>query len=300
MIENPISSQNNPFKTAQELSRPLVLDGAMGSYLQQKGFIRDDKLWMTKLITTNPEEIIKVHKEYIEAGADIITTNTFRTNPSAFESSGSSYQYKYVKQAVDLAESSIADREILIAGSNAPAEDCYQRERTLSYNKLEINHKKHIDLLIDSNVDFILNETQSHFDEIKIICRHCSQSKIPFVMSLYLDNSTRILSGESFNEIISFILEYAPFAIGINCISPEVFKNILAVEHFNFCWGFYLNCGSGLPTDRNIDCAVSPNEYREFIKKSLPLNPSFIGSCCGSNPSHIKIIREFLDGKNSN
>lgn len=299
MIVNPISVQNNPFKKSKELSKPLVLDGAMGSYLQQKGFIPDDKLWMTKLISMNPEEIIKVHKEYIEAGADIITTNTFRTNPSAFESSGISYPDDYVDQAVELAKSSVLGRDIFIAGSNAPAEDCYQKQRTLSNSKLEVNHKNHIDLLIVNGVHFIINETQSHFDEIEIICEHCSNSNIPFVISLYLDSSLSILSGESLGSVLSFILEYAPLAIGINCISSEVFNHILELEHFNFNWGFYLNCGAGSPTDKNVSCGVSPTNYLKNVQKSLIKQPSFIGSCCGSNPSHTKIIREYLDGKNS-
>jgi homocysteine S-methyltransferase len=162
-----------------------------------------------------------------------------------------------------------------------------------------MNHKKHIDLLIDSNVHFILNETQSHLDEIEIICKHCSQSNIPFVMSLYLDSSLRILSGQSFGSVLTFILEYAPLAIGVNCISPEIFNKIFELEYFNHNWGFYLNCGSGLPTDKNISCGVNPVDYLKTVQKSLNKQPSFIGSCCGSDPSHTKKIREYLDGKNS-
>jgi homocysteine S-methyltransferase len=62
-------------------------------------------------------------------------------------------------------------------------------------------------------------------------------------------------------------------------------------------WGYYLNCGSGQPGDKVIDCGVQPDEYLDSVKKSVQYIPSFIGSCCGSSPAHTKKIREYLDGK---
>ena len=192
----------NPFET--KLSKPLVLDGAMGSYLQQKGLLTDDVLWTTNLNHNNPDLIIQTHLEYIDAGADIITTNTFRTNPASLLKAGMTNASEYVKESVDLAKQTVIGKKVLIAGSNAPAEDCYQEIRKLSHYELEINHKNHIDLLIDNGVDFVLNETQSHFDELQIICDHCDRNNIPYVVSLYVLDSLRILSGESLDNILSF------------------------------------------------------------------------------------------------
>ena len=87
---------NNPFETAKQISKPLLLDGAIGSYLQQKGFETDDIIWTTKINQSNPEAVIKMHKDYIGAGADIITTNTFRTNPLSLSKSGISDVSSYV------------------------------------------------------------------------------------------------------------------------------------------------------------------------------------------------------------
>jgi homocysteine S-methyltransferase len=70
-------TQVNPFQKVMSGYKPLLLDGAMGSYLQQKGLTTDDLLWTTYINQTNPDLIIQTHMEYIEAGADIITTNTF-------------------------------------------------------------------------------------------------------------------------------------------------------------------------------------------------------------------------------
>lgn len=287
-------SEINPFTIAKIKNRPLILDGAMGSLLQQKGFKSSSLSWMTRVNSHSPETIISIHKDYINAGADIITTNTFRTNPIALGEIVNSNTE--VERAVILAKSAVNDKNILIAGSNAPAEDCYQKERNITYKKLKNNHINHIDLLIDNNVDFILNETQSHCDEIEIICKHCSQNSIPFVVSLYLDNNLRLLSGEDFESVIGYIMEHNPLAIGINCIPPAPLSKIVKMLNENINFGFYLNCIKGLQDDSNIECGISPSEYGKIVKEYLQFLPSFIGACCGSSPEHIKEIKKVLDG----
>ena len=289
--------KSNPFEVCDRGSKPLLLDGAIGSYLQQKGFLTDDILWTTIINHISPDIIIQTHLEYIVAGADIITTNTFRTNPASLSKVGLSNAFEYVKEAVDLAKQARIGNKVLIAGSNPPAEDCYQSTRTIDYNELEMNHKKHIDLLIDNSVDFVLNETQSHFDELQIICDHCDRNNIPYVVSLYILDTLKILSGESLINILSFLKDHDVTAISLNCISPNLFLNIVGSIQLPERWGYYLNCGSGHPTDKIITCGIQPDEYLDSVKKSLAYKPVFIGSCCGSSPAHTKKIREFLDGQ---
>jgi homocysteine S-methyltransferase len=281
-----------------KLSKPLVLDGAIGSYLQQKGLLTDDVLWTTNINHNNPDLILQTHLEYIDAGADIISTNTFRTNPASLLKAGISTAAEYVKEAVVLAKQAALGSKVFIAGSNPPAEDCYQSTRTVDSNELEMNHKNHIDLLIDNGVDFVLNETQSHYDEIQIICNHCDINGIPYVLSLYVDETMHLLSGEKLELVFSMLADSSVLAVGINCISPELFDQIVGSTKLPSNWGFYLNCGSGHPTDKIINCGIDPDEYLESVIKSLSYKPSFIGSCCGSNPLHTKKIREFLDGQN--
>ena len=290
--------KNNLFETARLNSKPLLLDGAIGSYLQQQGLAIDDVLWTTNINHSNPNTIVQTHLDYIEAGADIITTNTFRTNPSSLLKAGKNNAERYVKDAVELAKQAALGKNVLIAGSNAPAEDCYQIKRILYHKELQINHVNHIDLLIDSGVDFVLNETQSHFDELRIICDHCDKNKIPYAISLYVNRSMELLSGENLETALSFLNDYNVLAVGLNCLSPELFHKIIGSIQLAERWGFYLNCGSGKLTDKNIECEIQPDEYLDIVKKSMLYKPSFIGSCCGSNPSHTKKIREFLDGQN--
>lgn len=286
----------NIFSFAQRITRPLILDGAMGSMLQQGGADTSSPLWSSLANIQNREIVLKTHLSYIEAGADIITTNTFRTNPYALQNSSLRINQKqFVKSSVDIALEAKKNLPILIAGSNAPAEDCYQIERNITYKELEVNHSKHIELLWDSGCDFILNETQSHIDEIRIICEFCSKNGIPFVLSLFFDKDLKLLSGEPLMEVIEIIKSYNPLSIGFNCIKPETFEKAKPIIG-NINWGVYLNCGSGVYTDENILCGINEQQYFNLIKHLLPLKPSFVGACCGSTPKHIKQIWNLLNG----
>lgn len=282
------------------LKKPLILDGAMGSLIQQRGLSVDKNIWTTKYNFTNPYLIINIHKSYIESGCDIISTNTFRTNPNAFKFSQYSNS-ETVKNTIELAKRAVMEynfqndkREIIIAGVNAPAEDCYQKDVTISKYSIEENHKQHISMLYEFGADIILNETQSHFDEIKFISKFCSQKKIPFIISIFVTEQLNILSGESLKDTLTMIKEYSPNLISFNCISQKIFYKILSEIDLSFNWGFYLNCGSGELTDKNISCGLSPLEYSEIVKYSLKFNPKLIGACCGSNPHHISKIKNLL------
>src|SRR3989339_2059109 len=139
------------FSFAKRSHRPLLLDGAMGSLLQQRGIKSHPQLWMSAANLSQPNEVIKLHKAYVKAGADIITTNTFRTNPVSIKRSNVKIKSsEFVKISVVLAQEAIGDKKLIIAGSNAPAEDCYQVERRVTKKEIESNHAQHIESLLSA------------------------------------------------------------------------------------------------------------------------------------------------------
>ncbi len=288
--------ENLLLQIKNQFNRPLILDGAIGSLLLAEGIEEDKYLWSSLANLTEPETVRKIHIDYAKSGADIITTNTFRTNPSAVKLSGYDIDIKdFVSKSVRLATELKNEFNILVAGSNAPAEDCYQKERTISYNELEYNHKKHIELLWESGVDFVLNETQSHWDEIELIAEFCGANGLPYVISLYFLDDLTLLSGEPVSEVVEMLLPFSPMAISFNCIPPDNFEKLISTIKLKTEWGFYLNCGLSSPDEQVISCVISPDDYLTDIKRWLPYNPVFVGACCGSNPGHIQKIKEFFD-----
>jgi homocysteine S-methyltransferase len=276
------------------------LDGAMGSALQDK--VKDyNLLWSSWLNIENPEAVLALHKEYIKSGAEIITTNTFRTNPHFYHKYDLKYSLReFVTAGVNIAIIARDDKKILIAGSNPPAEDCYQTKRTISAKEIASNHRDHIDLLFETGADFILNETQSHFDEIKIICKHCSENKIPFVVSILVNNDLKILSSEDINDVIRYILPFNPLAVSFNCFTPAVYEKLFSIIQHDFNTGFYFNCASGNFSDAEFKCHISPDGYIDTVSKFITDKSVFIGTCCGSNPMHTEKITAYLNENNRN
>lgn len=300
MIEKALNkNQNKLTQRYHQKNKPLVLSGAMGSFLQQSGNIDDKFLWQSRINIDQPNTVKNVHKKYLAAGAEIITTNTFRTNPEAFKKSNLDISLDdFVFKSVRLAIESNKDFNAIIAGSNPPAEDCYQRERTISKSNLEYNHKKHIELLWESGVDIIWNETQSHIDELELIGSFCSSNKLPFIISIYFTDDLKILSGENIEEVIKHISDFNPTAIGFNCIKVMTYQSYYEKSQSYYEHGFYLNCGSGSITDKSITCGITPEDYINSFVKFINNNTLFIGSCCGSTPDHTKKIKDYLDGIN--
>ena len=279
----------------ETLKRPLILDGAMGTILQQKNIPLHKYLWSSIANITHQELIVQLHKEYVDAGAEIITTNTFRSNPNAFSKSNLNItNEEFIRSGVQLAIEAIEEKQIIIAGSNAPAEDCYQKERTITQNKLDYNHKFHIEQLWKSGCDIIWNETQSHWDEIKIICAFCSENSYPFTINLYFNEELNLLSGEPLHDAISFVSDFSPTGIGFNCVRPQLLKRYFENYTPPSKWGFYFNCGGDIH-DEIIKCDIDPNEYLNDVKQFLDLNPMYIGSCCGSNQNHTRAIKELFN-----
>jgi len=278
----------------------------MGSLLEQQDVPRDESLWMSAANITHPDVVTELHKQYINAGADIITTNTFRTNPAAIREYSATKDKNYLdlqnftEKSVELARKAAYGTPVLIAGSNPPAEDCYQVECKLTKEEYYRNHEIHIKELYINKCHFILNETQSHYEEIEIISSICMKEKIPFVVSIFLDDNFSLLSGETVDSAIQNILKYEPLAIGFNCIRPETFLEFISNRQMNFNWGVYMNCGNGDYKDDIIIPGISPDEYKEIVKRVLKYNPTFIGGCCGTTPEHIKKIKEIFDERINN
>lgn len=282
------------------LTQPLVLDGPIGTRLIEEGEKLNTPLWSAETLMTNPDLVQKIHKEYIQAGADIITTNTFRTNPySISRSKINSESSTLVKIAVDIAKTSIKSshrNNLILAGTNAPADDCYSKIRRLSYDELFGNHSLHISLLMENDVDFILNETFGDKEEIEIVSKFCHQNKIPFAVSVLIKNDSETFHGQNLRETLKSILEYEPLFVSLNCSRPETILNAANLLQEFKPFGVYPNLGSveSFNTDKLVR-DISDSMLTEFVNKMIETQAKVIGVCCGGKPDDIFIIRNLID-----
>lgn len=281
------------------LTKPLVLDGPMGTLLIERGIDLGSKLWSALALIKNPDEVKKIHREYIEAGTDIITTNTFRTNPYAVKLSGTNFSSKeLVNRAVNLAResASLTNRKVLIAGSNAPADDCYLTQRLISKEEQIENHRLHIKYLIEAGVDFILNETFGDKEEIELVCSVCKEYEFPFAVSVLINSELKTFFGQDLIETMKMILSYDPIFISLNCSRPEFILKALKVLKDFQPFGVYPNLGSieSFHSGKLVR-DFSQSQLQDFVKKLIENGVRVIGVCCGGNPDDIKMIRNLVD-----
>lgn len=291
-----MNTENILLRNVQKKGAPLILNGAIGSVLQ-KYCINNTSRWTSELNYSNREVVSQLYTNYINSGADIIVTNTFRTNPAAVDRTCSIENKVLIREAFSIIRE-LTDENILIAASNAPAEDCYQINRQLLFKELELNHIEHIEMLLENNPDFILNETFGHLDEIKIVCEYCSKNQIPYVMSLFSFDGISILSGEKITEVISFIKNYNPLSISFNCWKPDVFYSYFVNNEPDFYFGLSLNCGKSHYNDNTFNEIITAEEYINLTNNFNSNLLLYIGSCCGSDYNHTKLLSNHYDKKN--
>lgn len=287
----------NEFKNRLKSKNTIILDGAIGTEILRKGYPTTLPLWSAEILITNPEVIKQLHKEYIQAGAEIIITNTFRTTKRALAKKnihGTKAQ-ELTKLACSMAKEAVNDLkkegEVLIAGSVAPLEDCYSPEITPSDKELEKEHFEYIRDLKEGGVDFIFLETMITLKETKYAIMAAEKLNMPVAVSLCANDDLKLLGGETLTGVIPEIEKHNPLFIGINCVSVKtaglLLKHLKTLTKLPIC--IYAQ-GDGAPCN-NQGWKFKGNEKENiYIKSALSWaknGAKIIGGCCGTTPSLI-------------
>ena len=279
-----------------------ILDGAMGSELIKRGLSLPKHIWSAYTNIEAQEIISQIYKDYIEAGCDFITTNTFRTTPRSFQKTGLSiddskhFAKIALHNAIKIAHDSIKG-EVNILGSIAPLEDCYKPELFPGYDIAKDEFSEITLWLNESNIDIFLIETMNNIKE-SIACIECAQEfDKPIWVSFVLKDDKHILSGETLIDTLAMLKNYNIDTVLLNCNPINRTKNAIdiLISHWDKKWGIYPNLGIGEPSPDGIISNIHDDkEYIELIKYSLDNGVSYIGGCCGSSPYHINLLKNYL------
>jgi 5-methyltetrahydrofolate--homocysteine methyltransferase len=317
-------------KIEQELEqRVLVIDGAMGSLIQQyklteedfrgerfKDFHKDLKGNNDLLCITRPDIILEIHKQYLEAGADILETNSFSsTRISMADYDMQEYCYelnlaaaKIARQAADEYTAKNPQKPRFVAGSMGPTTKLLSLSpdvnnpgfRNMTFDELYASYKEQIEGLIDGGSDLLLFETitdtlnvkaglfaaQQVFDERGI--------ELPIMISgTITDASGRTLSGQTTEAFLNSVSHVNLLSIGLNCAMGAKDMRPYLEELANKA-PFYISAypNAGLPNqfgEYDQDAHEMGHQIEDFLKSGF-LN--IVGGCCGTTPSHIKKIAE--------
>lgn len=293
-----------------ELSkRILILDGAMGTMLQRKGLQGNSESFNL----TNPETIGEIHNEYIEAGADIITANSFSAN------SISQSEYNLSEKAGQMAEAAAriarkaadeAPRKVWVAGSVGPTSKSLSLAQNIndpifrpySFDGMAEAFEVQIRGLVKGGVDLLLFETC--FDALNTKAAlyalgHIPEaSDIPIMISASMsDRSGRTLTGQTMEAFYRSVQHCSPLSFGLNCSlgAEEMIPLIAEVASFATC---AVSCypNAGLPNEMG-EYDETPSQMAESVRKmALAGSVNIVGGCCGTTPEHIKAVAEAVKG----
>ncbi|MBI2572613.1 homocysteine S-methyltransferase family protein [Candidatus Woesearchaeota archaeon] len=283
--------------------RILLLDGAMGTELQRRGVKTALPLWSAKALIECPDLVTAIHRDYVDAGADIITVNTFRTQRIPLMKAGFGDQVGILTRlACQCAHDALVgvSRSVFIAGSMAPLEDCYEPSLVPANDILYEQHKEHALALVEGGVDFIILETFNCIRDAEIAARVVRELGKDFIVS-FVCNEEGLLSGENLAEAITQLLRFNPVAIGINCCSTEVIeKHLKTLGSFSIPVIVYAN-GEGHADNKygwEFEGGVELQRYLDFVRRSLSSGVRIIGGCCGTSPEYIREIKKLIDPEN--
>lgn len=288
----------NSFLERLKQTKPLVLDGATGTEIQRRGVDTSLPTWSAGALRSNPDIVRAIHIDYLRAGADIITTNTFRTH--AHNVGNVSEARDLTLRAVQLAQEAVSQvgRKAFVAGSIAPLEDCYSPELTPGKAYCQREHARMTENLVDGGVDLILIETMHTIYEIEAAAKAAHEAMIPFIVSFILDDAGNLLSGESLQEAVERLVPLEASALMLNCIPvPQIETALVTLKNLtDLPIGAYGNMGT---VDHlmgwSIDEDLTPAHYCHRAEAWLDLGAKIVGSCCGSNPEHTRALRELVD-----
>lgn len=293
-----------------ELSkRILILDGAMGTMLQRKGLQGNSESFNL----TNPETIGEIHNEYVEAGADIITANSFSAN------SISQSEYNLSEKAGQMAEAAAriarkaageAPRKVWVAGSVGPTSKSLSLAQNIndpvfrpySFDGMAEAFEVQIRGLVKGGVDLLLFETC--FDALNTKAAlyalgHIPEAKdIPVMISASMsDKSGRTLTGQTMEAFYRSIQHCNPLSFGLNCSlgAEEMIPLIAEVASFATC-AVCCYPNAGLPNEMG-EYDETPSQMAESVRKmALAGSVNIVGGCCGTTPEHIKAVAEAVRG----
>ncbi len=279
----------------------VVADGAMGSLLYET---LGPQRSMDELNATRAEEVFRIHKAYLEAGAHIIETNTFGANRNKLSALGleervTELNHRGVKIAREAREA--ARHEVLIAGSIGPL-GINRQVRALPPEQVREFIREQAEALEERGVDFFILETFSDLAElVEAVGAIRSFSQLPIVAQLTYSEEGSTFSGARPRDAWAALHQLGIQAIGANCsVGPQDHLRILQ-ELAHVAGSFPLSSlpNVGFPQrsgDRVIYPKSSPEYFELFARDAAALGARILGGCCGTTPEHIRAMVQAVEG----
>jgi homocysteine S-methyltransferase len=278
---------------------PVLCDGAMGSLLYAKGIFINRSY--DELNLSQPDLIRGIHHDYLQAGAEIIETNTFGANSFrlARHSIGTDKVPEINRAGVRLAREAAKSFDVWVAGSVGPLGTRIEPLGKTSFHEARDAFREQIEALVEGGVDLLILETFGYLEEIHQAMMAAKDVKpsLPIVAQVTIDEDGNCLDGSAPETFVPKLEEWGADVIGCNCsVGPVAMLD--AMERVRAATSLPLAAqpNAGIPRSvegRNI-YLCSPEYMASYARKFVAAGVRLVGGCCGTTPEHIRVMKSAL------
>jgi homocysteine S-methyltransferase len=285
--------------------RVLVCDGAMGTLLHAAGAALDRSLPEVNL--SDGGLVAALHDSYLDAGADIIQTNTFGANRLWLGDHGFPDKVDEINRAgvrIARAAANRAGRAVLVAGSVSPAVTGLQRRRVGAGERAEVLREQIAALVADGGVDLLILETFGYLDElVEAVSVAASVTDLPLIAQATFADDAHTLGGETPREVAGVLSGLPVAMIGTNCtIGPQRMLAVAEdlVRYSAVPVSAQPNAGQPRRTGaRSFEFSIDGGYFARYLGRFADAGVTLVGGCCGTTPTHIKAAAEALSSQSA-
>lgn len=279
----------------------ILLDGAMGTELASRGFDITLPLYTAQALELKSDLVKQIHIEYIRAGVELITANSFCTAAVALRANGLDEMVDiYPEQAMILASEAVSSEgvedDVVVAASLSPLSTYFPGGQAKE-EELELAQEDHAARLALAGAELAICETMPSVKEARSALRAAVSAGLRPIISLVAYDARHLISGETLDTAVRALEPLQPSAICLNCSSLEVVNKavstLLALTSLPV--GVYANLSTlGADYSADVNSGISTIQYLRHAQRWQEMGVKLIGGCCGSTPDHIKTLHDKL------
>src|SRR5579864_6696200 len=277
---------------------PVLCDGAMGTLLYAKGVFINRSY--DELNLSQPDLIRGIHHEYLQAGAEIIETNTFGGNSFRLSRHSLADKVRDINRAgVRIAREAAKSFDVWVAGSVGPLGTRIEPLGKTSFQEARDAFREQIEVLVEGGVDLLILETFGYLEEIHqamLAARDVSAS-LPLVAQVTIDEDGNCLDGSDPQTFVPKLVEWGADVIGCNCsVGPVAMLD--AMERVRAATSLPLSAQPNAGIPRSVDgrniYLCSPEYMASYARKFVAAGVRLVGGCCGTTPDHTRVMKSAL------
>ena len=271
----------------------LVFDGAMGTSLYEKGNLYTASF--EEMNVSRPDVVLQIHRDYVEAGAEVIETNTFGANRYRLARHGFEGKVREINIAGVRLAREAAGKRAFVAGSVGPTGLTLEALSSESLIDIAEAFREQCVVLVEAGVDALILETFRQPEELKLAleaARVASVGSVPVIACVSFDEGGTTADGSAPEQVAELLAEWQADAVGVNCATGPagVYEMLTRMKGPGLPLVAIPNAGMPQQIDGRLAYMSTPEYFQVYARRLFKAGASAVGGCCGTTPDHIRKI----------